>query len=663
MYWFAKSLKELYLFRNEVNVPYSQVQYTQPGTYLFTVPNGITEIMVSGCGGGAGGVTCGAYNQSPAITLTAGNGGDTKVGTITIAGGKGGTGTLAAGNAMTVNQPEASQPKGIKGETKTCRNVDFTLNGKGFKLGTSPNAVTADIMNNIGYYARNSNTINDTYYTKTGQGSVELYGIYGAGGGTFHFFDSDGGSNQIGIAGNSGAFVSRQKLSVTAGETIAIEVGAGGKHAFYSNDGDGASRFRVSDGTNGFVIIEYFNGDFWLPDYFRPYKCYIKINSKITGGILANAKVQVNGIERQTDADGRIEVVENMGSSKVYNILDDVHGGFASITVKFNEDGKEYTVTLDQTYTKMEYRKAGTYTVTVPVGISAISVTVAGGGGGGGAPAGPTYDNVSSGGAGGSGELIISRTVSIGEQKTFRINVGAGGSGGSGQEEIGTYKYSGNSGGDGGNTTFDSIVIAGAGGGGDGGYAHVENGTGGVSLPSGAKGSTAGNGYGGLGGSGGHVDSDGGGRTSGGSGDTGYAIVEYGGSIGTGEYKEESYTTPGTYQFTASAGMHSVAVEVVCGGGAYKKGEKLSLDGDSGRWAFGVADVVAGQTYEIVVGKGADIGEAESVRTSYAFGITSGVPLKDGDTDNSDRAEPNVKGGTSSNNQGGSGYVKLRYWR
>lgn len=247
--------------------PYTRKEYLKAGTYTLAIPSDITELVVTGCGGGAGGVTLGAYNQSPAITLQAGNGGDTKVGSFVIVGGKGGKCTLAAGNAMTITQPNASTPNGVKGETKQARNVDFTLQGSGFPYGESSAARKADIMNNIGYYSRRSNTINDTQYTSTGVGSVEGYGVYGAGGGTYHFYDSDGVSNQIGIAGNSGAFVVKQKVAVKAGSTITIVVGAGGKHAFYSNDGDGARRFRVTNGTSGFVIIEYGDSALYVSEY------------------------------------------------------------------------------------------------------------------------------------------------------------------------------------------------------------------------------------------------------------------------------------------------------------------------------------------------------------------------------------------------------------
>lgn len=97
------------------------------------IPAGITKLYVTGCGGGAGGITVGAYNSCPTLDMQAGNGGDTKVGSYVIPGGQGATATLRSGNVMTVNQPVASK-NGVRGEYVTARNRDFTVHGYGFYL-------------------------------------------------------------------------------------------------------------------------------------------------------------------------------------------------------------------------------------------------------------------------------------------------------------------------------------------------------------------------------------------------------------------------------------------------------------------------------------------------------------------------------------------------
>ena len=241
---------------------YARHDYKTAGTYTLKIPADVDTIYVTGCGGGAGGATLAAYNASPNITITAGDGGDTVVGTFVIAGGKGGTATLASDNSMTISQPNAAVPNGVQGSTKTCRNVDFTLNGYGFRFGKTANAMSADIRNNVGYYQRYSTAINSTTYVS--KGTVEAYGVYGAGGGNYHFYDSDGTTNQLAIAGNSGAFVVRQEVAVTPNSTITITVGAGGGYAYYSNDSNNY-RYQVTDGTNGFAIVEWGRSTQYMP--------------------------------------------------------------------------------------------------------------------------------------------------------------------------------------------------------------------------------------------------------------------------------------------------------------------------------------------------------------------------------------------------------------
>ena len=243
------------LYKDVVTLKRIRLIYKTVGTYSLRVPAGITKLYVTGCGGGAGGITVGAYNACPTLDMQAGNGGDTKVGSYVISGGQGATATLRSGNVMTVNQPVASK-NGVRGEYVTARNRDFTVHGYGFPLNKNGIASFADVMNKVGYYYADKLGIKDSVTYKS-TGTFDSFNIYGAGGGSYHFYDSDGTSNQIGVAGNSGAYVADAEVEVIPNSTIQIVVGAGGKNTFYSNDGDRAGRFRVSDGTQGFLIIEY----------------------------------------------------------------------------------------------------------------------------------------------------------------------------------------------------------------------------------------------------------------------------------------------------------------------------------------------------------------------------------------------------------------------
>lgn len=285
------------LYKDVVTLKRTRLVYKTVGTYSLRVPAGITKLYVTGCGGGAGGITVGAYNSCPTLDMQAGNGGDTKVGSYVIPGGQGATATLRSGNVMTVNQPVASK-NGVRGEYVTARNRDFSVHGYGFQLNKSGIASLANVMGKVGYYYANVLGTKDSV-TYASTGTFESFSIYGAGGGSFHFFDSDGTSNQIGVAGNSGAFVTDAEVEVTPNSTIQIVVGAGGKNTFYSNDSDRASRFRVSDGTQGFVIIEYGGTTPYIPTINKKAeltcKCYLDDN------VIMESTVTVNGETHHTN--------------------------------------------------------------------------------------------------------------------------------------------------------------------------------------------------------------------------------------------------------------------------------------------------------------------------------------------------------------------------
>lgn len=286
------------MYKDVVSTQRTKLIYKTVGTYSLKIPAGITKIRVTGCGGGAGGITVGAYNACPTLDMKAGDGGDTKVGSYVIAGGKGATATLRSGNVMTVNQPVAST-NGIRGQYVIARNRDFSVNGYGFTLNKSGIASIAYVMDKLGYYyAKDLGVKDSVYYVSVG--NFESFNIYGAGGGSYHFYDTDGTSNQIGVAGNSGAFIVDEDIEVTPNSTIQVVVGAGGKNTFYSNDSDIAGRFRVSDGTQGFVIIEYGGTAPYVPVIYNTNEsliCRCSLNNQPISG----STITVNGEEHHTN--------------------------------------------------------------------------------------------------------------------------------------------------------------------------------------------------------------------------------------------------------------------------------------------------------------------------------------------------------------------------
>lgn len=362
------------LYKDVVMLKRVRLIYKTVGTYSLRIPAGITKIYVTGCGGGAGGITVGAYNACPILDMQAGNGEDTKVGSYVIPGGQGATATLRSGNVMTVNQPAAST-NGTRGQYITARNRDFSVHGYGFLLNKNGGATLADVMGKVGYYYANVlGTKDSVTYAPTG--TFESFNIYGAGGGSFHFYDSDGTSNQIGVAGNSGAYVADAEVEVTPNSTIQIVVGAGGKNTFYSNDNDYASRFRVSDGTQGFVIIEYGGTTPYIHTVNRnselTCKCYLDDN------VIMGSTVTVNGETHHTNQLGVFSFIKTWGRKEkltfeyidssgvlhtaIYNVQ---YGAIEVLEVKFISivAGKQHFSSSETTAS-----------FTVPIGITKIKV-------------------------------------------------------------------------------------------------------------------------------------------------------------------------------------------------------------------------------------------------------------------------------------------------
>lgn len=363
------------LYKDVVTLKRTRLVYKNVGTYSLRIPAGVTKIYVTGCGGGAGGITVGAYNSCPTLDMQAGNGGDTKVGSYVISGGQGATATLRSGNVMTVNQPVASK-NGVRGEYVTARNRDFSVHGYGFPLNKNGIASLANVMDKVGYYYANVlGTKDSVTYAPTG--TFESFNIYGAGGGSYHFYDTDGTSNQIGVAGNSGAYVADAEVEVTPNSTIQIVVGAGGKNTFYSNASDRAGRFRVSDGTQGFVIIEYGGTTPYIPTVNK--KAELTCRCYLDDNVIMGSTVTVNGETHHTNQLGvfslsfktwgskeklTFEYIDSSGvlHTAVYNVQ---YGAIEVLEVKFIS-----VITGEKHFSSSETSTS----FTVPIGITKIKV-------------------------------------------------------------------------------------------------------------------------------------------------------------------------------------------------------------------------------------------------------------------------------------------------
>lgn len=223
---------DTYAILNTGKPPYNAVWFTEAGTFTFTVPAGVFNVLITGCGGGAGGLTVAHYNHrgEAGLSGTAGSGGNSSFGSFSIQGGRGATcadinfsGYFGKYTILgTYSQGAVAEPNGRVGGIRACVNTDFDIAGAtGFALGFD-----------------GSN------------------GTYGSGGNTHHYYDSDGTTAHVGAGGNSGAYVSRQNVAVTPNSTVTVIVGAGGACCVNRTDGE-AWRYSATDGTHGFICVEY----------------------------------------------------------------------------------------------------------------------------------------------------------------------------------------------------------------------------------------------------------------------------------------------------------------------------------------------------------------------------------------------------------------------
>jgi hypothetical protein len=149
------------------------------------------------------------------------------------------------------------------------------------------------------------------------------------------------------------------------------------------------------------------------------------------------------------------------------------------------------------------YTTIGTTTWTAPQGVSSIDYTIVGGGGGGGG----AHDTGGAGGGGGG--MILTGTYSVTPGQTYTIVVGDGGA-----RSTNNYPtITETDGGDGGNSSFDSIIAQGGEGGKRSRFQTGGSGAGGVAQDGSTTSARGGNGGGANGGGGG----GGGATTSGGN--------------------------------------------------------------------------------------------------------------------------------------------------
>lgn len=171
--------------------------FTSNGT--FVVPEGVTKIYVTGCGGGGGGCASGSGAN----------------------GSSGGATSL--GSLITLN--------GGGGAINTGSGVGGTAGGAGATPGVvgNPNIGGSSMFGIPGKYTTTSNMTVASGYGAGGCGSE-------TGGGTP-------------VSGGGGASVLKNEISVTPGTSHTVTIGSGGSGA--------VSNLQGLSGTSGFLLVEW----------------------------------------------------------------------------------------------------------------------------------------------------------------------------------------------------------------------------------------------------------------------------------------------------------------------------------------------------------------------------------------------------------------------
>jgi hypothetical protein len=216
----------------------SQIEWTTPGTYTWTVPAGVTQIfgvLISGGGGGAAS-DIGSSTSSPTnggasyIQLNGTNYLEVRGGTAgSINGNAGATGgaggipwnAYAPGSAPSFAQTGKS---GAAGPTRINSYIGCGGGGAA-KLDstTAPNGTEYDWGGSGGYGSSLLGGNGDAggAGTNTAEGPGGIGGLYGGG----------GGGGRDGMGGGGGGMIWFNYFPVTPGSTLTIVVGAGGDGA------------------------------------------------------------------------------------------------------------------------------------------------------------------------------------------------------------------------------------------------------------------------------------------------------------------------------------------------------------------------------------------------------------------------------------------------
>jgi hypothetical protein len=221
----------------------NEAVFSTPGTYTWTVPAGVTSVSVVCVGGGGGGggsgggaaVTAGGtsfFNNTSTVAAGGGGAGTNTNGAGSVGGAGGtvlaGTGTNGASGParVTVYQAVGGGGAGTLSGLAATNGAESSWGGGGgggaYLYGTSSNAGGAE--------------------SETGEAKGGLGGGHGGG----------AGGGRDGTGGGGGAIAYINNVSVTAGQTYTVQVGAGG---LGQNSGNPTQRGGGNGGSGAVRIV------------------------------------------------------------------------------------------------------------------------------------------------------------------------------------------------------------------------------------------------------------------------------------------------------------------------------------------------------------------------------------------------------------------------
>lgn len=201
-----------YAIKSQSKPAYTEVKYTEAGTYTWTAPAGVTRVRVAVCGGGGGASVYAYFDKG-----VAGSGSASQFGTLIQAtGGGGAMSGLEDDGEHTVligYGGSGGSPNGRAGNT------------------TLPHAIGKNSVSGGTGFALSFTLSNGRYGQGGGATSSQLCTAPGSGGGS-------GGYNT-------------GYVNVTSGSTYTVIVGRGGNYKSKNFKG------TINDGGSGFVLIAY----------------------------------------------------------------------------------------------------------------------------------------------------------------------------------------------------------------------------------------------------------------------------------------------------------------------------------------------------------------------------------------------------------------------